>query len=150
IIPEAIGEGQLNIGKTALEVDPINKIRVKEFEFQPYVKYIPKPDKVVSLSVHTGKFEAQKLFDAIPQGLFETLDGIQVEGKIAYDLHFMVKFAKPDSLAFHSKIGDQELRITRLGKSDISQLNTVFTYIAYEHTVLVREIVVVTQNPKFT
>ena len=150
IIPEAIGEGQLNIGKTALEVDPISKIRVKEFEFQPYVKFIPKPDKVVSLSVHTGKFEAQKLFDAIPQGLFETLDGIQVEGKIAYDLDFSVNFAKPDSLAFDSKIDDQELKITRWGKADISQLNTAFTYKAYEDTVLMREIVVGTQNPKFT
>ena len=150
IIPEAIGEGQLNIGKTALEVDPISKIRVKEFEFQPYVKFIPKPDKVVSLFVHTGKFEAQKLFDAIPQGLFETLDGIQVEGKIAYDLDFSVNFAKPDSLAFDSKIDDQELKITRWGKADISQLNTAFTYKAYEDTVLMREIVVGTQNPKFT
>src|SRR5690606_9696802 len=150
IILEAIGEGQLNIGKTALEVDPISKIRVKEFEFQPYVKFIPKPDKVVSLFVHTGKFEAQKLFDAIPQGLFETLDGIQVEGKIAYDLDFSVNFAKPDSLAFDSKIDDQELKITRWGKADISQLNTAFTYKAYEDTVLMREIVVGTQNPKFT
>ena len=150
ILPEAIGEGQLNIGKTAIEVDPASKIRIKEFEFQPYVKFIPKPDKVVSLSVHTGKFEAQKLFDAIPQGLFETLDGIQVEGKIAYDLDFSVNFAEPDSLAFDSKMDDQELKITSWGKADISQLNTAFTYKAYEDTVLMREIVVGTQNPKFT
>src|SRR5690606_15867665 len=35
VIPEAIGEGQLNIGKAAIEIDPASKIRVKEFEFQP-------------------------------------------------------------------------------------------------------------------
>jgi hypothetical protein len=150
VIPQAIGEGQLNIGKAAIEIDPTSKISVKEFEFQPYVKFIPKPDKVVSLSVHTGKFEAQKLFDAIPQGLFETLDGIQVEGKIAYDLDFSINFAEPDSLVFHSKIDDNELKIIKWGKADVSQLNNAFTYKAYEDTVLMREIVVGTPNPKFT
>src|SRR5690606_38080446 len=132
VIPQAIGEGQLNIGKAAIEIDPTSKISVKEFEFQPYVKFIPKPDKVVSLSVHTGKFEAQKLFDAIPQGLFETLDGIQVEGKIAYDLDFSSNFADPDSFVFHSKIDDNELKIIKWGKADVSQLNNAFTYKAYE------------------
>lgn len=150
VIPEAIGEGQLNIGKAAIEIDPASKIRVKEFEFQPYIKFIPKPDKVVSLSVHTGKFEAQKLFDAIPQGLFETLDGIQVEGKIAYDLDFLINFAEPDSLAFHSKIDDKELKIIQWGNAAVNQLNEPFTYRAYEDTVLMREIVVGTQNPTFT
>src|SRR5690606_14055671 len=90
ILPDAIGEGQLNIGKTALEVDPASKVRVKEFEFWPYVQLIPKPDKALRLSIHTDKFEAQKFFDAIPRGLFETLDGIQVEGQIAYDLDFSI------------------------------------------------------------
>lgn len=150
VLPEAIGEGQINIGKTAIEIDPKSKIRVKEFEFQPYVKFIPKPDRVVNLSVHTGKFEAQKLFDAIPQGLFETLDGIQVEGKIAYDLDFSVNFAEPDSVVFNSKMDDRELKIVKWGKADVRALNNAFTYKAYEDTVLMREIVVGTQNPKFT
>ncbi|PRD54267.1 transglycosylase domain-containing protein [Sphingobacterium gobiense] len=150
VLPEATGEGQLNIGKAAIEIDPASKIRVKEFEFHPYIKFIPKPDKVVSLSIHTGKFEAKKLFDAIPQGLFETLDGIQVEGKIAYDLDFSINLAEPDSLLFNSKIDDKELKIVKWGKADIGQLNTAFTYNAYEDTIRMREIVVGPQNPKFT
>lgn len=150
ILPDAVGEGQLNIGKTALEVDPASKVRVKEFEFRPYVQLIPKPDKVLRLSIHTDKFEAQKFFDAIPRGLFETLDGIQVEGQIAYDLDFSINFAQPDSLFFNSKMDDQELKIVKWGKADVSQLNAPFTYKAYEDTVLMREIVVGASNPKFT
>lgn len=150
VLPEARGEGQLNIGKKAIEVDPTSKIRVKEFEFQPYLQFIPKPEKIVSLSIHTGKFAAQKLFDAIPQGLFETLEGLQVEGNIAYDLDFSVNFDKPDSIAFDSKIDDQELKIVKWGKANVNELNQAFTYQAYEDTVLMREIVVGSQNPKFT
>lgn len=150
ILPEAHGEGQINIGKTAMEVDPKSKIRVKEFELQPYVQFTPKPEKVVSLSIHTGKFDAQKLFDAIPQGLFETVEGIQVDGQIAYDLDFSVNVDQPDSLVFNSRIDDQELKIVKWGKVDVSELNQAFTYNAYEDTVLMREIVVGPQNSKFT
>lgn len=150
VLPDATGEGQLYIGKKAIEVAPESKIRVKEFEFRPYLKFIPKPEKIASLSIHTGKFEAQHLFDAIPQGLFGTLDGIQVEGKIAYDLDFSINFSEPDSLIFNSEIDDKELKITKWGKADISQLNRPFTYKAYEDTVLMREIVLGKQNPKFT
>src|SRR5690606_4703845 len=128
ILPDALGEGQLNMGKTAVEVAAASKVRVKEFEFWSYVQLISKPDKELKLSIYTDKFEAQKFFDAIPRGLFETLDGIQVEGQIAYDLDFSINFAQPDSLFFNSKIDDQELKIVKWGKADVSQLNAPFTY----------------------
>lgn len=150
LLPEAQGEGQVNIGKLALEIDPSSKIRVKEFEFQPHLKYIPKPHKTVSLSVHTGKFAAQKLFDAIPKGLFETLDGIQVAGDIAYDLDFAVNFDDPDNIRFISRMDDSQLKIVRWGRANVNRMNGPFVYKAFEDTVLMREIVVGPANPKFT
>lgn len=150
ILPQASGKGQINVGKTALEVDPSSLIKVNEFTFQPHITYIPKPSKVVALAIHTGKFEAQKLFDAIPKGLFETVDGIEVEGQIAYDLDFKINLDHPDSLVFVSKVDEKDLKIKKWGKADVSLMNSAFTYRAYEDTVLMREIVVGPQNPKFT
>lgn len=150
LVPNAIAQGQINIGKSAIEVDPKSRIQVEEFEFQPYVKFIPNPDKIVSLSVHTGKFKAQQLFDAIPKGLFETLEGIQVEGEIAYDLDFSVNLNDPDNLSFSSKMDDSDLRIKQWGKADLGQMNTAFTYEAYEDTTLMRRIVLGSENPAFT
>ncbi|TDS13979.1 transglycosylase domain-containing protein [Sphingobacterium paludis] len=150
VLPEAVGEGQINIGKTALEVDPSSSIRVKEFAFSPHIKFLPKPDKVISLSIHTGQFEAQKLFDAIPQGLFPTLDGIEVSGKIAYDLDFSVNFHDPDHITFVSKMDDRQLKVLKWGKADVSGMNGSFVYKAFEDTLLMREIVVGPANPKFT
>lgn len=150
LLPEAAGEGQINIGKVALEIDPSSTIRVKEFVFQPQVRFITKPHKVLSLSVHTGAFEAQKLFDAIPTGLFETLDGIEVVGKIAYNLDFSVDFDNPDGLTFASARDDRDLKIVKWGRANASQMNGPFVYKAFEDTVLMREIIVGSQNPKFT
>ncbi|KGE13968.1 glycosyl transferase family 51 [Sphingobacterium deserti] len=150
MLPEAVGEGQINIGKLALEVDPSSTIRVKEFEFRPHIKFLPKPDKMISLSVHTGRFEAQKLFDAIPRGLFPTLDGIEVAGEIAYDLDFSVNFDDPDNIKFASKMDDQQLKVVKWGRADVRAMNGPFVYKAFEDTVLMREITVGPANPKFT
>ena len=150
VLPAARGKGQLNIGKSAIEVDPASSIQVKEFSFQPYIKYTPQPEKLLNLSIHTGKFEAQQFFDALPAGLFPTLAGIQVSGQIAYDLDFSVNFEQPDSLHFASQVDDRDLKITHWGAADIVALNGPFTYKAYEDTVLMREIVLGSENPKFT
>lgn len=150
ILPEATAEGQINIGSRALEIDPKSTIRAKDFAFQPYVKFIPKPDKEIELSIHTQRFKAQDFFDAIPAGLFESLEGIKVDGEIAYDLDFKVNLKNPDSLLFSSRIDDKNLKIVNWGRANINSLNTAFTYHAYEDTVLMREIVLGTENPNFT
>lgn len=150
LLPEGLGEGQINISRNALEVNPGSTIQVKEFVFQPYLKFVPKPHKTLALSVHTGKFEAEKLFDAIPEGLFPALEGIKVSGRIAYDLDFSVNFDQPDKLVFSSKMDDAELKVIQWGKADIKTMNTAFTYDAYEDSVLMRQIVLGPQNPKFT
>lgn len=148
--PAASGEGQINLGKLMMEVDPRSKIQVKDFQFQPHVQFVAKPQKQLSLSIHTGMFEAQDMFDAIPKGLFEALDGVQVAGKIAYDLDFTVNFDNPEKLLFSSKMDDRALKIKQWGKANIGLMNTDFTYNAYEDSVLMRAIVLGPANPKFT
>lgn len=150
VLPEANGEGQINIGKEQLEVAKNSQVRVKEFAFSPYLKFVPGKEKIVELSIHTGKFEAQHFFDALPKGLFETLDGVQVAGEMAYNLDFKVNFSHPDQLEFNSTIDDDALKVVQWGNANIRNMNTAFTYTAYEDTLLMREIVLGTQNPKYT
>lgn len=149
-IPEATLEGGVNIGAQSIELVKESKVKVKEFEFSPQARYVHKPEKLVALSIHTGRFEAQKLFEAIPKGLFESLEGVQVAGDIQYDLDFEVNLNKPDKLKFVSKIDDQNLEIKQWGKADISKLNGPFVYTAYEGDKVMREITVGPQNPNFT
>lgn len=147
--PEASGEGQVNIGKSSIEVDPKSKVKVKDFTVHPHIRYDVKPDKQISLAVHTGYFEAQKLFDAIPTGLFNSVEGIEVGGQIAYDLDFKINLDEPDSLVFSSKVDDKQVKIKKWGNINPTELNNSFVYKAYEDSVLMREIVVGPANPKF-
>lgn len=149
-LPHAIAKGGVLISENSLQITDESLIRVKDFEFKPQLKYTHQPHKQVALSIHTGRFKAQDFFDAIPQGLFETLEGVEVDGEIAYDLDFAVDFDLPDSLHFVSRIDDRELKIRKWGNADISALNQDFVHEVYEDTTKLREIVVGRDNPDFT
>ncbi|MBE8713138.1 transglycosylase domain-containing protein [Sphingobacterium hungaricum] len=149
ILPNASGAGGLIISNNAVEIQEGTKVTVKDFEFKPFVKYIHSPKKSLALAVHTGKFETQKFFDAIPSGLFESIEGVQVAGDTQFDLDFEVAFDNPDSLKFTASVDDKNLKVTKWGNANISALNQPFVYKAYEDTLLVREIIVGPQNPNF-
>ncbi|AIM38868.1 penicillin-binding protein [Sphingobacterium sp. ML3W] len=150
LFPEGLMSGTLNIGKTSFEIDKESKVKVKDFEFSPYVKYVHKPEQLLELAIHTDRIEAQKFFDAIPQGLFHSLEGIRVSGHMQYDLNFALNFKKPDDIVFTSKMEDQDLKVEQWGNANIAELNKPFTYIAYEDGKPMRTIVLGTQNKDFT
>ena len=113
-LPEGSARGGFVIVfDNTIELLPETKVQVQDFSFQPELKFQRRPVKELSLSVHTGRFDAQSFFDAIPKGLFENLEGLKVEGKIQYDLDFQVNLDDPDSLNFDSKVDDEELKILR-------------------------------------
>lgn len=149
-LPHAMATGGLLISENALQITDGSAVRVRDFEFSPQIKYTHQPSKRIDLSIHTGRFKAQDFFDALPRGLFETLEGIQVDGAIAYDLDFAVDFDQPDSLHFVSRIDDRELKILKWGNADISKLNGEFVHEVYEDTTKLREILVGRANPNFT
>lgn len=148
-LPQAELEGGIEVAENYIALKDKSTIRIKDFEVSPQIKLTLKPSKKVELALHTGMFEAQTFFDAIPSGLFESLEGVQVEGSIAYDLDFAVDLDKPDDVLFVSKIDDEDLKVIRWGKANIDELNHPFVYNAYEDSVLVRQIIVGPENPKF-
>ena len=150
LVPQITAQGGLLISENTLELVKGTDVQVKEFAFQPQIKYARKPNRLLSLAVHTGKFEAQHFFDAIPKGLFENLDDIQVEGQINYDMDFQVDLDKPDELKFSSSIDDSALRIKKWGKADVASLVGPVVYEAYEDTLKMRDILLSSTNPQFT
>src|SRR5690606_19492926 len=122
-LPEGSASGGFVVSDNTIELLPETKVQVQDFSFLPELKFQRRPVKELSLSVHTGRFDAQSFFEAIPKGLFENLDGLKVEGEIQYDLDFQVNLDNPDSLKFDSKVDDEELKIIEWGKADIAALN---------------------------
>ncbi|GAA4145679.1 biosynthetic peptidoglycan transglycosylase [Sphingobacterium kyonggiense] len=149
LLPEGMATGGILVSENTVELIPGTQVKVKDFVFEPHAKFSRKPKKVLNLAVHTGKSEAQKFFDAIPVGLFETLDGIQVDGQIQYDMDFEVDIDDPDNLKFSSKIDDADLKVTKWGKANVAALNAPFVYEAYEDSVKMRDIALDPSNPNF-
>ena len=149
ILPQAEMSGGIQFAENYIALKDNSTIRVKDFEVSPQVKVTLKPDKQVDLSLHTGVFQAQDFFDALPRGLFQNIDGVKVEGSIAYDLDFSVNLDKPDDINFESKIDDADLKIIQWGAANIDSLNTSFVYDAYDDTVRVRQFLVGPENPNF-
>jgi len=148
-LPQAEMEGGIEIAENYIALKDNSTIRVKDFEISPNIKVALKPTKQIDLSIHTGIFQAQNFFDALPKGLFQHVDGVQVEGSIAYDLDFSMNLDKPDELTFVSKIDDEDLKVVRWGQANIDSLNSSFLYDAYNDTVLVKRFAVGPENPNF-
>ena len=149
ILPKAEMEGAVQFAENYIALSDNSAIKIKDFSLSPVVKLTLKPAKQLELAIHTGMFQAQDFFDALPKGLFEHVDGLKVEGSIAYDLDFAINLDKPDDLKFSSKIDDEDLKVIAWGNANIDSLNSSFIYDAYNDTVLVKQFVVGPENPNF-
>ncbi|MGH2622838.1 MAG: transglycosylase domain-containing protein, partial [Sphingobacterium sp.] len=150
VLPAGLASGGLLISENTIELIKGTKVKVKDFVFEPQLKFQKNKGRVIDLAVHTGQFRAQDFFDALPKGLFENLAGIQVEGDIQYDLDFHVNLDHPDSLRFNSNIADEQLKIKQWGKADIAALNGPYQYQAFEDSAKMRDILLSPENPNFT
>ncbi|MDR2282105.1 MAG: transglycosylase domain-containing protein [Sphingobacterium sp.] len=150
ILPHGLATGGIAIANDYLALTDNSKITVKEFSISPKARFTIKPHKKIELSLRTGPFTAQNFFDAIPRGLFESLEGIEVAGQVDYNLDFAVELDNPDNIMFKSSIDDTDLKVLSWGKAKVDSLNFPFEYDAYDDTTLVRHIVVGPSNPNFT
>jgi hypothetical protein len=149
VLPSAEMQGGLQFADDYVALREYSTIQIKDFSASPQIKLTLKPTKQFDLAIHTGIFQAQDFFDAIPKGLFQNVEGVKVEGSIAYDLDFSVNLDKPDELIFESKIDDEDLKVISWGEANIDSLNSSFMYDAYNDTLLVKRFAVGPENSKF-
>lgn len=149
LLPHAVADGGIVIANNYIALKDGSKITVKDFVFAPTAKFTVEPEKLIELGIHTGTFRAQSFFDALPVGLFETLDGVEVEGNVAFDLDFSANLDKPDDVVFKSSIDDVDLKVLKWGKANVDSLNYPFVYDAYADTSMIRQFYVGGSNSNF-
>jgi hypothetical protein len=150
IVPNGAIDADLIVGEDFVSVDSSSVIRLKNITANPYIKYTLGKKKKLALKLHTDYLDAQSLFDAFPQGLFESLEGMQVAGKLQYDLDFFIDTARPDSVRLSSSLNKKDFKIVKWGKTDLQKINSTFVYTPYEYGKPMRDIVVGPSNPNFT
>jgi len=138
------------IGSNYLCLDSTSSIFLKNAVVHPYLKYTLSPNKIYELKLNAEEQNAQDLLEAFPQGLFESLDGMQVSGKLKYALHFYLDTSIPDSVKFDSSLTPNNFKILKWGKTDLQKINHDFIYTPYEYGKPMRNILIGSSNPNFT
>jgi hypothetical protein len=150
IVPEGSIDANLFVGENYVSVDSSSVIHLKKITANPYIKYTLNPTKIYELKLHTDWLDAQDIFDSFPQGMFESLEGIKVAGKLSYNLNFFLNTKRPDDLKFDSRLSKDGFKIVKYGKTDFNKLNGVFVYTPYEKGKPMPPRTVGPQNPYFT
>lgn len=150
IVPSGSIDADVLIGKDFLAIDSSSVIHLKNIQANPYIKYTMGKNKSYALKLKTGDMDAQEFFNSFPIGLFESLEGIQVEGKLRYEMAFFLDTRRPDSVQFSSSMNPSGFKIVKWGKTNLAKINSPFVYTPYEYGKPMRDIIVGPENPDYT
>lgn len=150
IVPDAAIETDMLVGKNYIAIDSSSTVFLKDIRLHPYIKYTVSPAKIYELKIHTGEIDAQETLNSFPQGLFESLEGMQVSGKVKYDLDFYLDSRDPDEVVFASNLKGIGFKVKRWGKTNLQKLNGTFVHTPYEYGKPMRNITIGPQNPDYT
>ncbi|MFD2285070.1 penicillin-binding protein [Pedobacter petrophilus] len=150
IVQSAKLDADILVGPNYIALDSSSTAYLKTAEIHPYVKYTLGKNKIYELKLTAEEQDAQGVLDAFPQGLFESLEGLKVQGKVKYNLNFYLDTKTPDSVRFNSTLTPVDFKITKWGKTDLQKINSPFVYTPYEYGKPMRDITIGPSNPNFT
>lgn len=151
VVPSGAIDADLLIGENFVALDSTSVIYLKNIKANPYIKYTTSPTKTYALKLTTEELNAQELFDSFPKGLFESLEGIKVAGKLKYNLDFYLDSKNPDKVVINSSLHKSpDFRIVQWGKTNLQKINGTFVYTPYEYGKPMRDIIIGPQNSDYT
>ncbi len=150
VVPDARIEADMLVGKNYVSLDSSSTVYLKKAHIHPYIKYTLFPHKIYELKLRAAEQDAQEVLESFPQGLFESLEGMKVSGKIKYDLDFYMDTSIPDSVRFNSTLRPENFKILQWGKTNLQKINHDFIYTPYEYGKPMRDILIGPSNPNFT
>lgn len=150
IVPDAKVDAVMLIGENYIALDSASTVFLKDATVHPYLKYTLSPNKIYEMKINAEEQDAQAIFDSFPLGLFESLEGLQVSGKLKYNLNFYLDTSIPDSVKFESTLTPTNFKIVKWGKTDLQKINSDFVYTPYEYGKPMRNITIGASNPNFT
>ncbi|WP_316834108.1 biosynthetic peptidoglycan transglycosylase [Pedobacter nutrimenti] len=150
VVPDARIDAEVLFGKNYAALDSTSTVHLKNATFHPFLKYTLSPHKIYEVKVHADEQEAQGILNGFPEGLFESLEGLKVSGKVKYDLNFYLDTSIPDSVKFNSTLTPVNFRIAGWGKTNLQKINSTFVYTPYEYGKPMRDITIGPSNSNYT
>lgn len=140
----------ITLGENYYSLDSLSKVKVNKMVLYPQASLVTKPSKQISLKVRSAETEANDFFNSLPEGMFESFEGIKTQGFLTYNLDFFVDMAQIDSLKLESELKSKYFSILKYGKTDFREINRPFAHTVYEYGKPLRTFVVGPENPNFT
>jgi len=150
IVQSAKLDADILVGQNYIALDSSSTAYLKNAQIRPFVKYTLGKNKIYELKLNAEEQDAQSILDAFPQGLFESLEGLKVQGKVKYNLNFYLDTKIPDSVRFNSTLTPVNFKIVQWGKTNLQKINNTFVYTPYEYGKPMRDITIGPSNPNFT
>lgn len=150
IVQSAKLDADILVGQNYIALDSSSTAYLKNAQIHPYIKYTLGKNKIYELKLNAEEQDAQGILDAFPQGLFESLEGLKVQGKVKYNLNFYLDTKVPDSVRFNSTLTPVDFKIVQWGKTNLQKINSTFVYTPYEYGKPMRDITIGPSNPNFT
>jgi len=150
VVQSAKLDADILVGPNYIALDSSSTAYLKNAQIHPFIKYTLGKNKIYELKLTADEQDAQGVLDAFPQGLFESLEGLKVQGKVKYALNFYLDTKIPDSVRFSSTLTPVDFKITKWGKTDLQKINNPFVYTPYEYGKPMRDITIGPSNPNFT
>ncbi len=150
VVQRASIDCNMFIGEKSISIDSSSIAYLGAIKARPFIKYTIAPSKIYELKFDVDKMPAQELFNSFPQGLFSSLEGIQVQGDLAYHLNFYLDEKEPWKCKFNSGLTKYNFGITGFGETNLQKMNGEFVHVPYEFGQPSRPIYVSASNPNFT
>ncbi|MES2829118.1 MAG: transglycosylase domain-containing protein [Bacteroidota bacterium] len=150
VVRDARIEADLLVGPNYVALDSTSTVFLKKAEIHPFLKYTLSPNKIYEVKLNAPEQDAQEILNAFPQGLFESLEGLKVSGKVKYALNFYLDSSQPDSVKFDSGLTPYKFKIVKWGKTNLQKINGPFVYTPYEYGKPMRDIMIGPSNPNYT
>ncbi len=139
----------VTVGDDIIAVNSGSVIQIAKLLINIESLYQRKPDPVIKLNVQFNT-TAENFFTSLPDGMFNTLKGLQASGNLKYNLHFDVNKNHPDDLVFDSELKKENFQIIKYGEEYFPRINQPFIYTAMDRDRMVRSVFIGEGNPMFT
>lgn len=138
-------------GTNSLHFDSTSLIQLRDLPVHFFADFQKQDSNYkIFLEVKIPEVEANVFFQSLPTGMFHTLEGIECNGSLAYQLKFAVDSRHLDSLIFDSDLKRKDFFIKKFGAKNFLLINEDFLHEVVVNDRLIKRIFVGRENPDFT
>lgn len=125
-------------------------VRIRDLPVNLMMTFFRKPEKRLKFNAGFLINDAQRLFDALPEGIFYTFRGFKAGGELDYRVSIDLPFEKPELMVFDPVMKEKNFRIISYGTENFSRIGLPFSFICMDGERPLRSFQVGPENPFFT